>query len=121
VLSNIVNLAGCTPIGIRESEKCQDTVSATTEDMFSYCKSLKEKQLFKALYGLYRITLSELRAFLQSSAQHKKKNRGVGKAPEATTMAEPFGELKEHSRRTRNNSSDDGHQTNPTKRNGEKH
>jgi hypothetical protein len=77
VLSDIVSLAGCTPSEVGESMKWQDIVSATTEDRLSYCKPLKGKQLFKALYGLYTITLGELRAVLQSSVQHKKKNPGA--------------------------------------------
>jgi hypothetical protein len=97
VLSDIVSLAGCTPSEIGESLKWQSIVSATTEDRLSYCKSLKGKQLFKAVYGLYTITLGELRAVLHSNVQPKKKNPGVDKAPNATT--DPSGEFKEQRRR----------------------
>jgi hypothetical protein len=112
VLSDIVSLAGCTPSEVGDSMKWQGIVSATTEDRLSYCKSLKGKQLFRALYGLYMITLGELRAVLQSSVQHKK-NPGADKAPNATT--DPSGEFKEQRHRNRNKSFEDGLESTPTK------
>jgi hypothetical protein len=106
VFSDIVSLAGCTPSEVGDSMKWQGIVSATT-DRLSYCKSLKGKQLFRALYGLYTIT-----SVLQSSVKHKN-NPGADKAPNATT--DPSAEFKEQRRRTRNKSSEDGIQSTPKK------
>jgi hypothetical protein len=51
VLSDTVSLAGCTPAHVGENRAWSSIVESTELDRIAFCKALKGKQLFSALYG----------------------------------------------------------------------
>jgi hypothetical protein len=101
VLNDIVSLAKCTPVCVGESESWQSVVNCAMQDRVNLCQVLKGKSLFRALSGVYTVTLSELKLVLQNSA---------AKGPMGTTPHIPNGgnpeEFKEMKRRRRNPSTD---------------
>jgi hypothetical protein len=75
-LSNIVSLASCTPAKVGESEEWTSIVNAAQEDRAKLCEALHGKRVFSALYGVYCLTLNNLKKVLQKSA-----GRGTNKPP----------------------------------------
>jgi hypothetical protein len=69
VLSDIEILAKCTPAKARESSEWTSIVRSAEENRANFCKILKGKPLYSALYGIYTLTLNELKAVLQVNAQ----------------------------------------------------
>jgi hypothetical protein len=53
VLCDIEALAGCTPAAVGESEEWAAVVSTAEDNRESFCKALRGKPLFSALYGTY--------------------------------------------------------------------
>jgi hypothetical protein len=53
VLGDIVSLAGCTPANVGESKAWAGVVERAIQDRITFCKHLKGKQLFNAVYGTY--------------------------------------------------------------------
>jgi hypothetical protein len=74
VLGDIVNLAGCTPSIVGESEAWKAIVYRAEKDKQNLCKVLQGKRLFSALYGTYTIMLNDLKNALQSSVKKGKRN-----------------------------------------------
>jgi hypothetical protein len=74
-------------------------VNSEEENSANLCKILDGKPLFSALYGMYTVTLNELKAVLKVSAQAGQ-SRGVNKTSvESTAQNEDFRELKTRKRR----------------------
>jgi hypothetical protein len=69
VLSDIENLAGCTPAIVGESSVWTTIVNSAEDNRVNFCKSLDGKPLFRALYGIFTVTLNEPKAVLKVSAQ----------------------------------------------------
>jgi hypothetical protein len=69
VLSDIELLAGCTPAKVGESSEWTSVVSSVEENRANICKAVDGKRLCSALYGMYTVTLNELKAVLNVSAQ----------------------------------------------------
>jgi hypothetical protein len=69
LLSDIETLAKCTPAKVGESSEWTSIVSSAEENRANFCKILKGKPLFSALYGIYTLTLNELKAVLKVKAQ----------------------------------------------------
>jgi hypothetical protein len=69
VLRDIEILAKRTPAKMGESSKWMSIVSRAEENRGNFCKILKGKPLFSALYGIYTLTLNELKAVLKVKAQ----------------------------------------------------
>jgi hypothetical protein len=69
VLSDIKILAKCTPAKVRESSQWTSIVSWAEENRANFCKILRGKPLFSALYGIYTLILIELKAVLKVKAQ----------------------------------------------------
>jgi hypothetical protein len=69
VLSDIETLAKCTPAKVGERSAWTSIVSGAGENRANFCKILEGKPLFSALYGIYTLTLNELKAVLKVDAQ----------------------------------------------------
>jgi hypothetical protein len=69
VLSDIVNLAECTPAKVRESSEWTPTMNIAEENISNLCKTVDGKPLLSALYGIYMVTMNELKAVLKVNAQ----------------------------------------------------
>jgi hypothetical protein len=59
-ISDTEILAGCTGAKVGESSKCTSIVSSA-ENTANFCRGLDGKPLFIALYGMYTVTLNELK------------------------------------------------------------
>ena len=66
-LSDIVSLASCTPKEVGHSDEWAQIADTAQEDRANLCQILKGKRLFSALYGVYCLTLANLKAVLQNS------------------------------------------------------
>jgi hypothetical protein len=62
VLSDIVILAWCTQVEVGESSEWTTTVNSGGENRANFCKSRDGELLFSALYGMYTVTVIELKA-----------------------------------------------------------
>jgi hypothetical protein len=69
VLCDIEALAGCTQASVGESEEWAAVVRSAEDNRESFCKALPGKPLFSALYGIYTVTLNELKTVLKASSQ----------------------------------------------------
>jgi hypothetical protein len=67
VLGDIEDVAGHIPASVGESAEWVAIVNAAEGDGASYCKGLHGKPLFSAQYGIYTVTLHELKAVLMTS------------------------------------------------------
>jgi hypothetical protein len=67
VLSDTENFARSTPAKVRESSEWTSTANSA-ENRANICKDLDGKLLFSALYGMYMVTLYELKAILKVTA-----------------------------------------------------
>jgi hypothetical protein len=103
VLSDIVSLSGCIPTHVGESRAWSSIVESRELDRIAFCKALKGKQLFNALYGTYSVALSDLKQVLQTSA--KSTPAPEQQAHSTITKGEDDG-FKEQKRRKRRNSSE---------------
>jgi hypothetical protein len=100
VLSDIEILAGCTLLKLGESSEWTTIVNGVEENRTNFCKYLDGKPFFNALYGMYTVTLNELKAV---SAQAKQSGAANKTSSESTAQHDEFREVK---RRKRHNSSD---------------
>jgi hypothetical protein len=69
VLCDIENLANSTPISVGESMEWAAIISSAEDNREDYCKVLKGKTLFSALYGTYTVTLHDLKKLQTDSTQ----------------------------------------------------
>jgi hypothetical protein len=67
-LYDIENLASSTPVSVGESEEWAAVISSAEDNQETYCKALRRKPLYSALYGAYTITLNDLNEVLKNSA-----------------------------------------------------
>jgi hypothetical protein len=64
-----MNLAGCMPAEVLESSEWISIVNNAEENRQNFHEGLDGKLLFSALYGMYMVTVNELKAILKVSAQ----------------------------------------------------
>jgi hypothetical protein len=69
VLCSIEDLVSCIPTSVGKTEEWAAIVSSAEDNRESYCKALRGKTLFSALYGNYAVTLNELKHVLKASSQ----------------------------------------------------
>jgi hypothetical protein len=69
----------------------------TAENRVNFCKALDGKPLLSVLYGMYAITLNELKAVLEVSAQAGKSG-AVNKTSVESTAQDDFQEVKRRKR-----------------------
>jgi hypothetical protein len=73
-----------------------DTVVNSAENRVTFCKALDGRPLFGPLYGMYAVTLNELKAVLKVSART---------SVESTAQDDDFQEVKRRRRHISNNTS----------------
>jgi hypothetical protein len=71
VLCDIEKLANSTPISVGESKEWADIISLAEDNQEDYCKVLKGKTLFSALYGMYTVTLLDLKKIEKDMTQQE--------------------------------------------------
>jgi hypothetical protein len=71
VLCDTENLANSTPILVGESKEWAAIFSSAEDNREDYCKVLKGKTLFSALYGTYTVKLHDLKKTLKDSTQQE--------------------------------------------------
>jgi hypothetical protein len=64
-LCDIEDVVGYTPASVGDSEQWSSIVEAE-DNQINFCKALTGKILFSALYGMYTITLKDLKALLNA-------------------------------------------------------
>jgi hypothetical protein len=70
VLCNLEDLASYTPLSVGQSEEWA-AITSSAENREIFCKVLRGKTLFSALYGTYTVTLNELKSVLKASSQQE--------------------------------------------------
>jgi hypothetical protein len=91
VICNIEEMTRYTPASVGEGEQWSSIVSTAEENRQNFCKVLNVKNLFSALYGMYTVTLNELKAVLKEGTP-----AGQSKAPKSAATQED-GRRKQHS------------------------
>jgi hypothetical protein len=90
VICDIKEMARYTPASMGESEQWSPTNSTAEENRQNFCKALTGKTLFSALYGIYTVTLHELKAVVQTNTP-----AGQPKTPKsAATQEDGFKEVQ---------------------------
>jgi hypothetical protein len=69
MFSDIENFAGCTLTEVVESSEWTSIVNSMEENKANFRDDLDGKPLFSTLYGMYAVTLNELKAVLKVSAK----------------------------------------------------
>jgi hypothetical protein len=95
ILTDFENLAGCTQTKVGESSNWTSIVNSTEEKRANFCKGLDGKQLFSAVYGMYAITLNEMKAVLKVSAQAGQSG-AVNKTSVESMAQDDFQKVKRH-------------------------
>jgi hypothetical protein len=102
VLNDIESLAGYTPAKVEEGSEWSTIVNSAEEQRANFCKSVDGKLLFRALCGMYTVTLNELKAV---SAQAKHSVAANKTSSEPTTQDDEFREVKRRKRQNSNGNS----------------
>jgi hypothetical protein len=71
VLCDIENLANSTPLSVGESKEWAAIISSAEDNREDYRKVLKGKTLFSALYGMYTVTLLDLKEIQKDITQQE--------------------------------------------------
>jgi hypothetical protein len=100
VLSDIEILAK-----MGESSEWTSIVSSAEENRANFCKILQGKLLFSALYGIYTLTLNELKAVLKVKAQTGKCGAVTKTSLESAAHDDNFQEVKRCKRHISNDTS----------------
>jgi hypothetical protein len=98
-------LAKGTPPRVGESSEWTSIVSSAEENRANFCKILKGKPLFSALYGIYTLTLNELKAVLKVKAQAGKCGAVTKTSLELAAHDDDFQEVKRRKRHISNDTS----------------
>jgi hypothetical protein len=81
------------------------SVVNSAENRVNFCKALDGRPLFNILYGIYAITLNELKAVLKVSAQEGQSGAVNKTSVETTLQDDDFQEVKKRRRHISNNTS----------------
>jgi hypothetical protein len=84
VLCDIEDVAGYTPASVGESEQWSSIVSTVEENCANFCKALSGKTLYRALYGIYTVTLNELKGLLKTRTTAKNETTGASRQEKAS-------------------------------------
>jgi hypothetical protein len=74
VLGDIEDAVRHIPASVGESAEWSAIVNAAEENGASYCKGLRGKPHFSALYGTYTVTLQEIKAMNKARTRADKTN-----------------------------------------------
>jgi hypothetical protein len=88
-----------------ESSEWTCFVKSAEENRGYFNKALAEKSLFSALYGMYTVTLNELKAVLKESAQAKQSDAVNKTSLESTAQDDDFQEVTRRKRHISNETS----------------
>jgi hypothetical protein len=102
VLSDIENLAGCTPYKMEESSEWTSIVNRVEENRVNFCKAVFGKPLFSTLYAVYAVTLNELKAILKVGAQEGQSGAVNETSVDSTAQEDDFHEVKRSKRHISN-------------------
>jgi hypothetical protein len=106
VFSDIENLGRCTPAEVVVSSEWTSIVNRMEKNRANFRKGLNGKPHFSVLYGLYTLTLNELKAVLKVSAQAGR-NGAVNKTlVESMAQEDNFQKVKRHKRHISNDTSE---------------
>jgi hypothetical protein len=106
VLSDNKILAKCTPTGVGESSQRTTIVNSAEENRAKVCKFLDRKPLFSALYGMYKVTLKELKAVFKVNAQAGQRGAVKETSLESTAQDDDFQEISRRKRPISNDTSE---------------
>jgi hypothetical protein len=95
LVCDIEGLSRFTPAPVGQSGEWTATVSSAEESCKEYCKSLRGKAMFGALYGTYTVTLNDPKAVLKANIRQESKKGG-----RLSKSAEPKGHTTEEVART---------------------
>jgi hypothetical protein len=90
---------------VGESSEWTSTVSSAEENRANFCKALVGKPLFRELYGMYTVTLNELKAVIKVNAQAGQSGAVCKISVESTAQDDDFQEVKRIERHIPNNTS----------------
>jgi hypothetical protein len=91
---------------VGESSEWTSILSSTEDNRGNFCKILEGKRLFSALYGIYKLTLNELKAVLKMKAQAGKCGAVTKTSLESAAHDDDFHEVKIRRRQAAYQSSD---------------
>jgi hypothetical protein len=83
---------------VRTSSEWTSVVSSAEEKRANFCKGLDGKQHFNAPYDMYTITLKELKAVLNMTAQDEQSGEVNKNSVESTAQDDDFQEVKRRKR-----------------------
>jgi dsDNA-specific endonuclease/ATPase MutS2 len=86
-----------------ESSEWTSIEYSVKDNRANFCKALDGKTLSSALYGMYAVTLNELKAILKVSAQVGQSDAVNKTSVESTTQDDNFQEVRRHKRHISNN------------------
>ncbi|XP_023725873.1 uncharacterized protein LOC111874531 [Cryptotermes secundus] len=75
IICDIEDVASFTPATIGESVEWAAIINAAEESREGYCKALKGKILFSALYGTYTVTLNDLKSLVKARTSEATKTQ----------------------------------------------
>ena len=101
-ISDIVSLASCTPTKVGQGEEWTRIVDAAQEDREKLCAILQGKRLFRALYGVYCLTLANLKSVLQNSVGKETETPQTNKSLPTEASADDQDGFQERKRKKRN-------------------
>jgi len=101
-LSDIVSLASCTPVKVGQGEDWSRIVETAQEDRKNLCAILRGKRLFSALYGVYCLTLANLKAVLQNSVGRETETPQTNRPLSSEASASDSDGFQERKRKKRN-------------------
>jgi hypothetical protein len=93
VCNDIENLAGCTPDKVGERSEWTSIVNST-ENRVNFCKALDGKPHFTPLYGMYTVTLNELKTILKVGTQEGQRGAVNRTSVQSTAQYDDFQEVK---------------------------
>jgi hypothetical protein len=102
-LRSIEILAKCTPAKVGESSEWSTILSNAEENRASFSKILEGKPLFSALFGIYTLTLNELKVILKVNAGAGQSGTVTIISLESTVHNDYFKEVKRRKRHISNN------------------
>jgi hypothetical protein len=105
ILSDLVSLAGCTPVQVGGSDAWKKVVENAKQDRLNFCQILKGKRFFLALCGTYTVALNDLKIVLKESVCKEAMKEKTPTSPE-TEPCENEG-FRQQRQRKRNSSSED--------------
>jgi hypothetical protein len=97
VFCDIEDVAGYAPASVGESDKWTAIVNTVEENCVNYCKAFSGKTLYSTLYGMYTVTLKELKGLVKASI-FAEESSNTDVTEEQPDEEEGFQEVRRHKR-----------------------